>query len=100
MMFFFVIVNLIGIRWLARVNNALTWWKVVVPVLTIIVLIVFNFHSSNFTAGGGFFVHGAAVKSILIAIPTGGIVFSLLGFEQAVQLGGEAKNPARTYRER
>ena len=62
---------------------------------TIIVLLVSNFHGSNFSKGGGFFVHGAAVKSILIAIPSGGIVFALLGFEQAVQLGGEAKNPSR-----
>lgn len=93
LMFAFVAVNLIGIGWLARVNNSLTTWKVLIPVLTIIVLIVFKFHSSNFSHGGGFFVKGAAVKSILIAIPTGGIVFSLLGFEQAVQLGGEARNP-------
>ena len=30
-----------------------------------------------------------------MAIPGGGIVFSLLGFEQAVQLGGESANPKR-----
>jgi amino acid transporter len=88
-------VNLIGVGWLARVNNALTTWKVLVPILTILILVIFKFHSSNFSAGGGFFIHGAAVKSILIAIPTGGIVFSLLGFEQAVQLGGEAKDPKK-----
>src|ERR1700760_1894447 len=95
LMIFFVSINLIGIRWLARANNGITWWKVAIPVLTIIVLLVTKFHSSNFTAGGGFFVHGAAIKSILIAIPTGGIVFALLGFEQAVQLGGEAANPKK-----
>jgi amino acid transporter len=94
-MIFFVTINLIGIRWLARSNNAITTWKIAIPVLTIIVLLVTNFHGSNFTSGGGFFVHGARVKSILIAIPTGGIVFALLGFEQAVQLGGEAANPKR-----
>ncbi len=95
LMFIFVTLNLIGIRWLARANNGITWWKVAIPVLTIVVLLVSNFHGSNFTGGGGFFVHGAAIKSILIAIPSGGIVFALLGFEQAVQLGGEAKNPKR-----
>src|ERR1700744_2662821 len=95
LMFFFVCVNLIGIQWLARVNNVLTSWKVAIPILTIIILVIFKFHGSNFSAGGGFFIHGAAVKSILIAIPTGGIVFSLLGFEQAVQLGGEARNPKK-----
>jgi amino acid transporter len=89
----FTILNLIGVRWLARVSNTVTWWKVGVPILTIIVLLLFKFHSGNFTAGGGFFVHGDAFAAILTAIPGGGIVFSLLGFEQAVQLGGEARNP-------
>lgn len=95
LMIVFVILNVIGIRWLARANNALTSWKVLIPVLTIVVLLLTHFHGSNFSAGGGFFIHGAAIKSILIAIPGGGIVFSLLGFEQAVQLGGEARNPSR-----
>lgn len=95
LMVIFVVFNLVGIRFLARANNAITWWKVAIPVGTIIVLLASNFHGSNFSHGGGFFVHGAAVKSILIAIPSGGIVFALLGFEQAVQLGGEAKNPGR-----
>ena len=95
LMIFFVAVNLIGVAWLARVNNALTTWKVLVPIVAVIVLMVSSFHSKNFTAGGGFFVHGAEFKSVLIAIPTGGIVFSLLGFEQAVQLAGEAKDPKK-----
>lgn len=34
-------------------------------------------------------------KAILVGIPGGGIVFALLGFEQAVQLGGESANPQR-----
>src|ERR1700759_1831189 len=89
LMFVFTAINLIGVRWLARVNNALTWWKVAIPVITIIVLFASSFHGSNFTSGGGFFVHGAAFKAIVLALP-GGVVFSLLGFEQAVQLGGEA----------
>jgi amino acid transporter len=93
LMAIFTFVNLVGVRWLARVNNAVTWWKVLIPVMTIIVFLIFKFHGSNFSHGGGFFVKGAEVKSILIAIPSGGIVFSLLGFEQAVQLGGEARNP-------
>ena len=45
LMLFFVTLNVIGIRWLARVNNALTSWKVFIPILTIIVLL-----STAFTA--------------------------------------------------
>jgi amino acid transporter len=92
---FFVIVNIVGIRMFARINNAITSWKVLIPIITIFVLLIGHFHSANFGhAGGGFFVHGSAVKSILLTLPAG-IIFSLLGFEQAVQLGGEAKNPER-----
>jgi amino acid transporter len=95
LMVVFTGVNLIGVRWLARANTSLTTWKVLIPVLAIIVLLLFKFHGGNFTHGGGFFVKGSAFKSILVAIPSGGIVFSLLGFEQAVQLGGESANPGR-----
>ena len=95
LMIVFVVVNLVGIAWLSRINVAVTSWKVLIPVLTVIILLVGHFHSSNFSHGGGFFVKGAGLKDILIAIPSGGIVFSLLGFEQAVQLAGEAKNPAK-----
>ncbi len=95
LMFVFVLINVIGVKWLARVNNALTTWKVFIPILAIIVLAATSFHGSNFSHGGGFFVKGNEIKDILIAIPAGGIIFSLLGFEQAVQLGGEARNPAK-----
>jgi amino acid transporter len=98
----FVIINLIGIRWLAGVNNVLTSWKVVVPILAILVLMLTHFHSGNFTGGGGFFAKTNGVsnlqdawKDIFIAIPGAGIVFSLLGFEQAVQLGGESRRGAK-----
>ncbi len=95
MLAFFVVVNIVGIRMFARINNAITSWKVLIPIITIFVLLIGHFHGSNFGhAGGGFFVHGSAVKSILLTLPAG-IIFSLLGFEQAVQLGGEAKNPEK-----
>jgi amino acid transporter len=95
LMLVFVVANMVGIRWLSRLNNTLTTWKILIPVAAIIILMITSFHSGNFTAGGGFFVKGSAVKDILVAVPGGGIVFALLGFEQAVQLGGESSNPKR-----
>jgi amino acid transporter len=95
LMVFFVVVNLVGIRFLARINNYITTWKIAIPIITALILLIGYFHSSNFGhAGGGFFPHTGAVKAILLTLPAG-IIFSLLGFEQAVQLGGESKNPAR-----
>jgi amino acid transporter len=95
LMLLFVIINLIGIRWFARINNAITSWKVAIPVVTIAILLIGHFHGSNFGhAGGGFFTHKDAIKNILLTLPAG-IIFSLLGFEQAVQLGGESANPGK-----
>ena len=95
LMLLFVLINMFGIRWFAKINNAITWWKVAIPVITILILLIGHFHSGNLGHdGGGFFVKGSAVKSILLTLPAG-IIFSLLGFEQAVQLGGESKNPAK-----
>ncbi len=95
LMLLFVIINIVGIRQFARINNAITTWKVAIPVVTILILLIGHFHGSNFgSAGGGFFPHTAPIKAILLTLPAG-IIFSLLGFEQAVQLGGESANPGK-----
>ena len=91
LMLLFVLINLFGIRFFARINNAITTWKVAIPVVTILILLIGHLHSSNFNH---FFPTHNAIKAILLTLPAG-IIFSLLGFEQAVQLGGESKNPGR-----
>jgi amino acid transporter len=86
-------INFLSIRMLAHTNSAATWWKVGVPLLTIFVLAIAQFNGSNFTAANGFNPYGA--KGILSAVSTSGIIFALLGFEQADQLAGESTNPKR-----
>ncbi|GAA1909734.1 APC family permease [Streptantibioticus ferralitis] len=88
----FVAVNFLGVRLLAHTNSAATWWKVAVPLLAIFVLAITHFHGGNFTSHG-FAPFGA--KGVLGAISTSGIIFALLGFEQAIQISGESKNPKR-----
>jgi amino acid transporter len=88
----FTALNILGVRWLAESNKITVVWKTAIPVLTVIVLLIVSFHVSNFTAGGGFAPYG--VHGIFAALPAG-IVFAVQGFEQAIQMGGEAKNPAR-----
>ena len=80
-------------RIFARVNNVITWWKVVVPVLAIIVLLT-HWHTGNFTAGGTGFMPGG-IKALFGALPAAGIIFAYSGFEQCDQLAGEIKNPGR-----
>ncbi len=93
----FVTLNLLGIRLLSRANSAITVTKLAVPVLTAVALIVAGFHRANFTAAGGFFEHGdgGPTESILSAITAGGIAFGLMGFEGALQVGGESSRPQR-----
>lgn len=88
-----VAINFLGIKHLANTNSTMTWWKVGIPLLTIFVVAIAGFHGSNFHALNGFAPYGA--KGVLSAVSTSGIVFAFLGFEQADQLAGEAKNPQR-----
>src|SRR5204863_3246729 len=77
----FTAVNFLAMRIFARVNNVVTWWKVAVPVLAIIVLF-FKFHPGNFTAGGaGLFPGG--IRALTAALPLSGIIFAYSGFAQA-----------------
>jgi amino acid transporter len=94
LMAIFTAINFLAMRLFNRVNAGITWWKVAIPVLAIIVLL-FKFHPSNFKAGGGFIPTGVTWKDIFAAIPGAGVVFAYLGFEQADQLAGEIKDPQR-----
>lgn len=91
-MLFFFFLNFIGIRMLSEVNRWVMVWKLVIPTITFI-LVFFAFRSSNFSVGGGFFPLGKA--PMFEAIATTGIVFSYLGFRQALEYAGEARNPQR-----
>lgn len=87
-------INFLGIRALAFTNSTATWWKIGVPLATILVVsIASGLHPSNFHAADGFAPAGA--KGVLAAVSTSGIIFSYLGFEQADQLAGESTNPKR-----
>jgi amino acid transporter len=89
----FTAINFLAMRLFTKVNSGIMWWKIAIPVLAIIVLFT-KFHSGNFSPGGGGFMP-FGIKAVFGAIPGAGIVFSYLGFEQADQLAGEIKNPAR-----
>ena len=83
--------NLLAVGYLLRLNNTITWWKIAVPVLTVIVLIVTSTHWGVMAADP----HGYNVDGIFTALPSAGIVFSYLGFRTAIDLGGESSNPGR-----
>jgi amino acid transporter len=91
-MLVFTIFNILGVKWLAETNAIATYWKILIPTITIFGLLFTVFHSSNFSAGGGFMPYG--FHGVFAALPLG-IIFALEGFEQAIQVGGESENPQR-----
>src|SRR5215472_11914088 len=91
-MAFFTAVNVMGVKWLAETNSIAMIWKLLIPTMTIFALLFTQFHSGNFTAGGGFAPSGA--HGVLAAL-SAGVIFAAEGFEQAIQIGGESQNPQR-----
>lgn len=88
----FCVINIVGIRAFARLNNVLVWWKLAIISLAVIAFLASTFHAGNFHSHGFAPAGGHGVFS---SIATAGIVFSFLGFRQGVELAGESDNPRR-----
>ncbi len=52
-----------------------------------------RFHAENFSVQG-FMPMG--IKGILAALPTAGVIYAMIGFNPAVQLAAEVKNPEKS----
>lgn len=91
----FSLINVVGIRWFARLNNALVWWKLFIIILVVVAFLATAYNGANFSdaAAGGFLPFGW--PGVFSSIATAGIVFSYLGFRQGVELAGETHNPQR-----
>jgi amino acid transporter len=92
LMIAFTAMNLASAKFLSDSNAVTVVWKTAVPLLALSVVAASRFTPSNFQAGGGFMPFG--FHGVFAAL-TGGVVFASQGFEQAVQLAGEAKDPRR-----
>ncbi len=86
-----VALNFLAVRWVIAINSAATWWKLVIPIATIVVLMACSFHPQNMLAH----IHSTPVSGVFTAVATAGVVFSFFGFQQAIALAGETRNPGR-----
>ncbi len=95
----FFTINSYGVKAYAKTNTIVTAIKFIMPSVTILVFLFVASHWSNYSykpAGslpGGFAPYG--VVGVLRAVALSGIVFAFLGFRQAVDMAGEAKNPQK-----
>ncbi|ODN43227.1 APC family permease [Piscirickettsia litoralis] len=88
-------INTYSLQWLIRANNALTYLKLIIPIIIALVILAYFHQPSHLIhkEAGGFAPFG--MHGIFAAITSGGIVFAFTGFKQAAELAGEAKNPAK-----
>ncbi|KEI35921.1 amino acid permease-associated region precursor [Francisella sp. W12-1067] len=95
----YLLVNFYGVKLLSKVNNAITVFKMFVPVLIVIIFIIYavthsNEHVSMFSSeipnnsNFGF-------SNALTAIVAGGLIYSFNGFQTVVAYASEVKNPSR-----
>lgn len=87
----FFLINYWSVNFFGKVNTIVTLFKFIVPILIIIILLT-HAHISNFSQGGA---TPGGLHGVLTAVTGAGIVFSYLGFRQAVDFGSEARNPQR-----
>jgi amino acid transporter len=92
----YFLVNFWSVKVFANTNSAITFFKLIVPAATAVALMCSSFHPGNFQIG----VHGGRhvgnLAAILTAVATSGIVFSYNGFQNPVNLAGEARHPGRS----
>ncbi len=91
----YFLLNYFGVKLYVLTNGAITAFKLVVPLLTGVALLVAGFHPHNF--GVGLHSGGPPVQwaTLLGAAATSGIIFSLNGFQSPINMAGEAKDPGR-----
>jgi amino acid transporter len=87
------VLNWFGIKLFARINTTITAIKFAVPAVTVIALFASGFHTGHLTQDGGFAPHGWS--AVLTAVASGGLIYSVNGFQPPVDLSGEARNPRR-----
>lgn len=86
-----VVLNFLAIRIVVAINSVTTWWKILIPLATIGILMVYSYNPGNMTAQ----MTDVPISGIFTAVATAGIAFSFLGFQQAIALAGETRNPGK-----
>jgi amino acid transporter len=89
----FVVLNFFGVLLMARLNNVLTAFKLIIPALAVVLFICSGFDSGNIEAGGGAAPFG--VGASLTAVTSAGLLFAFAGVITPAVMSGEARNPRR-----
>ncbi len=94
------LINFWGLQVLAKVNNFITLIKLIVPLATGLIIIIYagwhgEFHAANFSLNGFHQSIGGMIGGAIATVVTGGIFYSFYGFGMIAVFGAELKNPKR-----
>lgn len=93
-MFLYGLINYWGIKLLAKANNAITTFKLIVPAATALLFFAASYHPENFTAYQGSFAPYGYDK-IFSAVVACGIFYSFYGFNTITFFSTELDKPQR-----
>ncbi|MES2614832.1 MAG: APC family permease [Bdellovibrionota bacterium] len=95
-MFILVFINTIGIKFMSETNKLFCIWKLIIPSIAIITYFIYAKDFSNLTSPvfGGFAPFG--IHGVFSALAVAGVIFSFNGFQVAILMAAESKNPQRS----
>jgi len=85
-------INSFGTKVYVKFNTVFLASKLFIPLATAILLLTNHFNVNNFVSQGFMPFH---IQSIFSALPLAGVIYSFIGFNPAIQMAAEAKNPRR-----
>lgn len=91
-MLIFTLINFWSVKLMTRFTNLISVFKILLPTLTIVMLIVAGFHPGNFGHSVNTFMPYGS-RSIFEAAAVSGIIMSYDAFQTVINMGGEMVNP-------
>jgi amino acid transporter len=95
-MLLLVFINALGVRFMSETNRLFSIWKLIIPGTAIVTFLTYSKDFSNLTnvASGGFAPFG--MHGVFSALAVAGVVFSFNGFQVAILMAAEAKDPQKS----
>lgn len=91
-MVIFTLINFWSVKLMTRFTNLISVFKIALPTLTVIMLMLSGFHTSNFGHSVQTFMPYGS-RSIFEAAAISGIIMSYDAFQTIINMGGEIENP-------
>lgn len=93
-MVIFTLINFWSVKIMTHFTNLISVFKVALPTLTIVMLLVSGYHSANFGHDlHSFMPYGS--RAIFEAASGAGIIMSYDAFQTVINIGGELENPRK-----